>query len=123
MKNSIRLILIPCSLTLALSGCATIMSGSSQTVHVQVVDENTHNVIKDAKCTVTNARGVEYPIDKNPGTVQLPKVYGNLEVKCHAKDYYQHSIGVGSSFNAWTLGNIIFWPGLIVDAATGVNRH
>gem|GEM_PF-860215 len=107
---------------LILTSCATIVSGTSQVVHVQVVDSKTHKLIHGAKCNITDPKGVIYLVNTNPGSVSIPKVYGNLTINCKATGYYQQQIGLGSSFNAWTLGDILFWPGAIVDMATGAAK-
>ena len=117
MRRAILSVSIGCAVFL--TGCATIMSGTSQTVHVQVLSQSTHQLITDAKCNLTDAKGVTYVTSENPGSVYLPKVLGNLSVACSAKGYFQAHIATGSSFNAWTLGNILFWPGAIIDVATG----
>lgn len=106
-------------LAMLFSGCATIMSGTSQTISLQVLSQGTHKIIPNAKCDLTDAKGVTYVMNENPGSVYVAKVYGNLSVSCTAKGYFQSHVATGSSFNAWTLGNIIFWPGALVDAATG----
>lgn len=105
-----------------LSGCATIISGTSQVVHLQAINVTTHATIPDAKCTLTDAHGVVYPLESNPGSVSIPRVYGGLNADCRAPGYYQQSVGAGSSFNAWTVADILFWPGAIVDAATGAAK-
>lgn len=109
--------------TSLLTGCATIVSGSQQTVNIQAINANNHHLISSAKCVIVDSRGVYYAINSNPGSISLPREYGGLNVDCRAKGYWQQSIGTGSSFNAWTLGDIIFWPGAIVDAATGAVKE
>lgn len=108
--------------TSLLTGCATIISGSTQNVNVQAVNAITHKTIPNAKCALTDAKNVTYPVPTNPGSVLIPRVYGGLNADCHAPGYYQQSVGAGSSFNAWTVADILFWPGAIVDAATGAAK-
>lgn len=105
-----------------LSGCATIVSGSTQLVNVQVIDEKTHDLVSNAKCEIVDPKGIYYVINNNPGSASLPREYGGLTVRCHAPGYWQKSIGAGSSFNAWAIGDILFWPGAIVDAATAAAK-
>lgn len=107
---------------LVLGGCATIISGTSQLIHVQAIDNRTHALIHDAKCTLTNNKGVVFPVSNNPGTVTVMKEYGGLTADCVARGYKQNAIGSGESFNAWTLVDIIFWPSFLVDAATGAAK-
>lgn len=109
-------------ISLAVGGCATIVSGTSQVIHVQAIDKITHKVIPNAKCTLTNNKGVVFPIQSNPGTVLVNKEYGGLTANCVAKGYKQNAVGTGESFNAWTLVDIIFWPSFFIDAATGAAK-
>jgi hypothetical protein len=108
------------SLSLLLSGCATIMNGgSTQKVNVQAVDDATHQLIPGAVCTVVDGQSNSYPVMTNPGVVTLTRGKGALTVSCNKEGYRQSKIAAGDSFNAWALGNIIFWPGIIVDAVSG----
>lgn len=104
---------------ITLSGCATVFSGTTQTVHVQAVDSISHNLIAGARCTVIDGQGAELAVDSNPGNVVLTKGKGALNVRCAKPGYVQKQVGVGQSFNAWTIVNVLFWPGILVDAATG----
>lgn len=117
MRAIIRSILL--STLFLLGGCATIMSGTTQLINVQAIDKNTHDSVPNAKCTLTNSKNVTYPVDSNPGSVNVSREYGGLQAHCSAKGYRQTGVGTGSSFNAWTLVDIIFWPSFFVDAATG----
>jgi hypothetical protein len=117
MKNMTKVILV--STLTVLGGCATIISGDKQKVSLQAIDKNTQHVIPDAKCSLTNSKGVIVPVYGNPGNVSLSREYGKLQANCIAKGYKQTGVGVGESFNAWTLVNVFFLPGFIVDAATG----
>lgn len=105
-----------------LAGCATIVSGTSQVISVQAIDARTHDVIPNAKCTLTNSKGVTYPVYGNPGSVTVSREYGGLQAVCLEKGYRQSGVGTGESFNAWTLVDIIFWPSFLVDAATGAAK-
>jgi hypothetical protein len=109
--------------TFLLTGCATLISGSSQQVNVQAIDADTHNQISGAKCVITDSKGVAYAVDGNPGSVTLPRVYGDITIDCRAPNYWQKSVGGGSSFNAWTLLDVIFWPSAIVDVSTGAAKN
>lgn len=108
--------------TSLLTGCAAIVSGSHQVVNVQAINANNHQLISDAKCVIIDPNGIYYPINSNPDGVSLLREYGGLNINCDAKGYWQKSIGSGSSFNAWTLCDILFWPGAVVDTATGAAK-
>ncbi len=120
MKKSTLLILSPLTLaTLALSGCATMFSGTTQTIHIQAIDANTQQIVPDAACTVSDNKGHVYYTASNPGNVIVEKSQGPLSLRCTAKGYKQSKVASGESFNAWTVADVLFWPGAIVDAASG----
>lgn len=119
MKTLSKFALLALSFCLLLQGCATIISGTTQTISVQAINEQNHQIIPGALCTITDGKGRVYPINSNPGNVLVSKGQGALSVNCHKQGYKQTQIGIGESFNGWTVANIIFWPGAIVDAATG----
>ena len=60
-----------------------------------------------------------YTVPSNPGSVLVTKGAGALTPNCVKAGYVQKSFGVGDSFNAVTIVNILFWPGFIVDAMNG----
>lgn len=106
---------------LALAGCATVFSGSTQTVNFKVVDGN-GNLLPGAICTVYDPAGSRYALTHNPGSVVLSRGQGALRVECHKKGYHQVNTAVGDNFNPTTLVNVLFWPGFIVDAASGAYK-
>ncbi len=110
------------AIALGLSGCATIMSGSTQAINVQAIDSQTHQVIPGATCTLFDGEGRAYPVTGNPGAIVATRGKGSLQVKCRARGYHQSQTGVGQSFNAWIIANVLFWPGIIVDACTGATQ-
>lgn len=118
MKNKLMMgtVLVACSM---LSACATVVSGSSQPLNVQAVDAETHQVIVGAKCTVRDDKGVDFDVQGNPGVVQVHRAKGPLKVSCMKAGYQQAQVGVGTSFNGWTVVDIVFWPGFIVDGVSG----
>jgi hypothetical protein len=106
-------------LMVALAGCATVFSGTTQRIDVQAVNIVNHQPILGARCTVIDGQGAELLVGSNPGSVVVTKGKGALNVRCVRPGYVQKQVGVGQSFNAWTIVNVLFWPGLLVDAATG----
>jgi hypothetical protein len=103
--------------TLLVSGCSTVLSGTSQQVHIKAVDVSNNALVKNASCVITNGI-VEYEVDSNPGIVTVDKGQ-NLSVKCQAKGYKQKRTGFGKSFDSTSLVNVLFWPGFIVDGMSG----
>lgn len=106
-------------IAVVLAGCATVFTGTTQTINVQAIDTVSHQPIPGASCTVINGEGAELAVAGNPGTVMVSKGKGALNVRCVRKGYVQKQVGVGQNFNAWTIVNVLFWPGVLVDAATG----
>ena len=113
MLRSFRQILL-CASAVAVTSCATIISGDSQTVWVETVG------VDGANCTLTDTKG-------NISTVQTPaqtlvnRGDGPLTVSCEKP-------GVGSaetvhpeSLNPWVFGNIVLggFIGMGIDLATG----
>jgi hypothetical protein len=102
------------------TGCATIVTGSTQEIHLQAVDRRTHELIRGAMCTLSDSKGRTYIFNSNPGTIVVSKGQGALTAHCRKPGYVQKEVGIGQSFNAWTVANVIlFWPGVFVDAMTG----
>ncbi len=114
IKNSILVTSI-----LLISGCATVFSGTNQTVNVQAIDSENNSVLEKCKCIVIDSNGGQHPLTSNPGIVSVPRGNGGLLVNCKKDGYKQLNMSVGDSFNVLTVVNVLFWPGFIVDAASG----
>ncbi|MFL5239060.1 MAG: hypothetical protein ACJ8EL_15950 [Rhizomicrobium sp.] len=101
----------------AVSGCATIVEGTTQSVSV-----NTAPII-GAQCTLINSQGSWYTT--SPGSVVVQKTKTNLDVTCQ-KDGYQpgHVVAI-SHFGKTTAANVIAGGaiGLGVDAMSGADFH
>lgn len=124
MKKTYKIILCAIFPLLALAGCATIISGTTQPIHLQAIDYQTHQVIPGAMCTLCDSKGRTYVFNSNPGTVIVNKGQGALIARCRRPGYVQKEVGVGQSFNAWTIANVIlFWPGVFVDAFSGAMQN
>ena len=102
------------SLIMLLQGCATITTGTSQSVTVETTPPGaTCRMIRDG-----DTIGVVNP---TPGTVNISKDMDPMEVSCELKDYSTLVEVVESNFQGATLGNIILGGGVgvVVDAASG----
>jgi hypothetical protein len=98
---------------MALSGCATIIKGSSQSITI------TSSPVSGANCLLTSKEG-SWPV-VTPGVVKVDKTKEDILVRC-TKDGYQEALAtIPSDFQGWTLGNILLGGiiGVGVDAATG----
>ena len=107
------------ALTLLAAGCASMISGTSQTIYVQAIDQSTNKPISDAKCVMKDSKNNTYAVRGNPGSVMINKGQGVLQTECSAPGYAQNAVGTGATFDAWTIGNIIFPLGVVVDVVTG----
>ena len=82
-----------------LSGCATIIEGTSQPITVATPGA------EGASCTLSSPDGSYHVI--TPGTVTVNKSRHDISVRCK-KDGYSDGLGtVPSNFEAWTIGNIL----------------
>ena len=106
------------ALTAISSGCATITSGTSQTVRIETVDAKGDSA-PGYDCAVTNGKGA-YSV-KTPGSITISKAYGNAELKCEKPGEPATVASVKSSTKAYTAGNILVGGviGLGVDAMSG----
>jgi hypothetical protein len=104
-------------MTLTLAGCATVFSGSTQTINVKVVDSTTGSDLEGFTCSVRDLSGNETQIID--GVVIVKKGNGALHVSCKKDGYRLKNIGIGSGFNGVSLVNILAPIGFLVDALTG----
>ena len=98
---------------IALSGCATIIKGTTQTIVI------TSPPVTGASCTLSSKEG-NWPV-VTPGSVTVDKTKEDILIKC-TKAGYQDGVGtIPSDFQGWTLGNLILGGiiGVGVDASTG----
>ena len=114
MKNFILFLSL-----LSLSGCATIFSGTTQTMNVKVVDTATNDTLPGASCVAKEANGGTTALDMNSGSLTVTRGQGALNINCTKQGYRQLNTMVGESFNGVSLINILFWPGFLVDVGTG----
>lgn len=100
-----------------LSGCASIVSGTSQVVSVETLQET--GPVGGASCKLENDKGVYYVT--TPGTVTVHRAYGDMNVKCEKADLPAGIAIVKSSTKGMMAGNILFggFIGAGVDAASG----
>lgn len=107
---------------LILSGCATIFSGTSQTINVKVIDASNQQLLSNVSCTVSDGNGITHSIITNPAAISVSKGNGAIRIDCKKAGYKQLNMAVGDSFNALTVVNVLFWPGFIVDAVSGAYK-
>ena len=98
---------------LLLTGCASIVKGSSQSILITTPPAD------GANCVLSSKEGNWTLV--SPGAVTVSKSKENITVTCK-KDGFQDAVAsIPSNFEGWTVGNLVFGGliGLGVDAATG----
>lgn len=113
---SIRTV-IPVSIFLLVSGCASITSTKLQPVSVTTACDG--ETISEATCTLSNDKGSWFV--KTPGSVTINKSYGDLAVECKRGDTIKGSSTFQSKNEGAVWGNILAGGiiGYAVDANTG----
>lgn len=111
IKNIIKILPICVGLSI-LSGCASIVEGTHQQVSVSTTP------VSKALCTLTNKRG-SWSVT-TPGSANVHRDFGDLDVTCSKKHYYGN-VKVQSSTKAMAFGNALFGGviGAGVDVADG----
>ncbi|MBP9722195.1 MAG: hypothetical protein KBD64_03435 [Gammaproteobacteria bacterium] len=104
-----------------LSGCATIFT-SDQNINLKVVDSVTQSDLTNFTCLLTDGSGNQITFKTSPSVIALSKGHNGIIVNCKKVGYHQLNMAVGENFNVVTVVNLLFWPGFIVDAATGAYK-
>ena len=101
------------ALGIALSGCATVIKGTSQSIVV------TTPPVTGANCILSSKEGNW--LVTSPGSVTVEKSKEDILIKCQKPGYQDAAATIPSDFQGWTAGNIILGGiiGVGVDAATG----
>lgn len=102
------------ALTALLGGCATVVSGTTQTIGVKTDPEG-------ADCQFSRKGVLVGRVYPTPGTMQVEKNYESVSVLCRKEGFDDTTGVIGSEFQAATLGNILLGGviGVVVDAASG----
>ncbi len=109
-------ILVIAAASVLLSGCATIVNGSNQSVTVSTDPPG-------ASCKLSRQTETLGAIPMTPGSVQVSKSKNDMVVTCDKPGYQTATVSKSPSFGGATFGNIILGGGVgaIVDAASGAN--
>jgi len=107
------IVAVVAALAVTVSGCASIVKGSSETIAIRTVPTN------GAVCTLSNGRGT-WRVSA-PGRVRVKRSADDMDVTCKALGYTDATGVISSDFQTWTLGNILIGGlvGLVVDWSTG----
>jgi uncharacterized protein YceK len=100
-----------------LSGCATIVDGTTQSVSVSTAPA------QGANCTLTNSQGTWYL--STPGSTVVHKTKTDLEISCSKEGYGAGHVVAVAHFGGATFGNVIAGGviGAGIDAASGANYY
>jgi hypothetical protein len=111
--------ILPILAALLLSGCATIVSGTQQSLFIDTPHVN------GAECKLNDSKNGSWYLKDTPGTVSVTKGNGPMHIVCSRKGYETTSISTDEDFAGATLGNIILGGGIgiFVDAASGAAQR
>jgi hypothetical protein len=104
----------------AISGCSSIIEGTSQEIAVSTTPAG-------AACTLTRNGETIGTVDPTPQTIVVKKRKYDITITCK-KPGFQVATAVNESGSAaWTVGNILFLPtgafiGWGIDSATGADN-
>ncbi len=111
MRTKALILVSVAGIALVLSGCATIVSGTKQTVTV--------NSTPQATVTITADSGQQYYSGKTPTTIRLPRSH-TYTVKISLSGYQTQTMIIDHSINPWLFGNLflaLIWG--VLDAVDG----
>lgn len=100
-----------------LSGCASIVSGTSQEIKVVTNPPG-------ASCALEREGGVIARVEQTPGGVTIKKTKHDITLKCNKEGYQEatylnHSGAEGATFGNMVLGGGIGWA---IDSASGADN-
>jgi hypothetical protein len=102
----------------ALSGCASIIKGTTQQIAI------TTPPTEGATCVLSSRQGNWTVV--SPGVAKVNKSKEDIQVRCTKTGWKDATATIPSSFEGWTLGNILIGGviGVGVDASTGaINEY
>lgn len=98
-----------------LSGCATVVSGTQQSVFIETP------FAEGASCQLHDSKNGSWYLQSTPASVSVLKGNGPLNVTCKKSGFQSATVSADDEFAGATLGNIILGGGIgvFVDAASG----
>ena len=100
-------------------GCATIVKGDSQEISVTTEPAG-------AVCELTRGGQSVATINPTPGAVRVSKSKYDISLTCKKQGYVDATASVPSSFQGWTVGNVLIGGliGVAIDAGSGaINQY
>jgi hypothetical protein len=117
MRNFLAMMVF-LSLGFAVSGCASVIKGSTQSIAISTPPTT------GATCNLSSAQGSWQVM--SPGAVSVEKSKADIQIRCAKYGWQEAASTIPSNFEGWTVGNIVFGGliGIGVDAATGaINEY
>jgi len=114
--HSVGVVLV--AVGVAVSGCASIVKGTSQTIAIATPPT------AGANCMLSSGQG-NWSV-MSPGAVTVEKSKDDIQVHCTKYGFQDGVAVIPSNFEGWTAGNLVFGGlvGIGVDAATGaINEY
>ena len=117
MTHLLRL-MVPLAIVVLSSGCASIVSGTNQSLSITSASASGADVA-GAKCSLVNDKGSWYAT--TPGSVTVHRSYGDLSVTCTHEAHNDGTATIKSTTKGMAAGNILFGGlvGVGVDVASG----
>lgn len=101
-------IVIASAMMLVLAGCASIAGDNTRLVKVNSYPAGAGIYVDNQQYGVT------------PATISLPTyIYGGKTVTLKKRGFQTQTQVVNTAFQPVALFNVLFWPGFIIDGATG----
>lgn len=101
-------------LTCLATSCATVTTGTSQTITVETEPPG-------ASCKMTRDNETIGVVNPTPGSVTIGKDKDDIDISCELSGYHTTTKNLDSSFQGMTLGNVILGGiiGIAIDAGSG----
>ncbi len=98
----------------AVAGCATITKGTDDLVTIDTEPDG-------AQCVLFTDKNQIAVINPTPGSIKVPKSKRDLSVRCEKDGYFPTEGVIAASFQAMTIGNVLFGGliGVAIDAGSG----
>ncbi len=95
-------------------GCATITKGTDDLVTIDTKPDG-------AQCILFTPDKQIAVVNPTPGSIKVPKSKKDLSVRCEKDGYFPTEGVIASSFQAMTIGNVLFGGiiGVAIDAGSG----
>ncbi|HEY7978753.1 MAG TPA: TonB family protein [Rhizomicrobium sp.] len=106
------------AVSVSLSGCASVIKGSSQTIAIATPPTS------GANCLLTSKEG-NWPV-VTPGVVKVERSKEDIVIRCTKPGWQDATQTIPSNFEGWTVGNLLIGGiiGIGIDAATGaINEY